>query len=142
MRNGALSARDTFGEILRSRREGQGLTQQEVAELLGVSNATVVSWEQGRYSPRDHNLERLKELFDDLEATVTPVIQKAETPTSNIKRADVEAAQQLGQAIEELLVTAAGFATDDRMQNFLSLLLNKTRQLNGRIISIKAGLRD
>lgn len=36
---------------LRGFREGSGITQAELAEILGVSRQTVISIEQGRYAP-------------------------------------------------------------------------------------------
>lgn len=36
---------------LRGFREGSGMTQAELAEILGVSRQTVISIEQGRYAP-------------------------------------------------------------------------------------------
>jgi len=142
MQNGkALSARNVFGETLRRNRVTAGLTTDALAELLDVSTATINAWELGRYSPRDHNLARIHDLFDSLEAQVISDVPKAEAPNA-VKRGDVEAALSLSQSIEELLVTASSFTEDDQLQQFLALLLNKARNLNGRLISIKAGLRD
>lgn len=36
-----------IGEFLAALRKSKGYTQQEAAELLGVSNKTVSSWETG-----------------------------------------------------------------------------------------------
>lgn len=41
-----------FGELLRSRREAQGLEQAELARLLGVTQQTVSKWETGVTVPR------------------------------------------------------------------------------------------
>lgn len=143
MQNGkTLSARDVFGETLRRNRVAAGLTTDALAELLDASTATINAWELGRYSPRDHNLARIHDLFDSLEAQIISETPTKETPTSAVKRSDVEAALSLSQSIEELLVTASSFTEDDQLQQFLAMLLNKARNLNGRLISIKAGLRD
>jgi len=37
----------TFGDALRALRRGLGMSQQEVGELLGVSNGTISNWETG-----------------------------------------------------------------------------------------------
>lgn len=37
----------TFGDALRSVRRGLGMSQQEVGDLLGVSNGTISNWETG-----------------------------------------------------------------------------------------------
>lgn len=36
---------------LRATREARGLTQADLAQALGVSRQTIISLEQGRYSP-------------------------------------------------------------------------------------------
>ena len=36
---------------LRTTREARGLTQADLAQVLGVSRQTIISLEQGRYSP-------------------------------------------------------------------------------------------
>jgi transcriptional regulator with XRE-family HTH domain len=41
-----------FGELLRSRREAQGLEQVELARRLGVTQQTVSKWETGVTVPR------------------------------------------------------------------------------------------
>jgi len=37
----------TFGDALRAVRRGRGLSQSEVGEMMGVSNATISNWETG-----------------------------------------------------------------------------------------------
>ena len=41
----------SFGERLRRRREEKGMTQQQLAALLGVSRQTIISLESGKYNP-------------------------------------------------------------------------------------------
>lgn len=48
-------------EELRSRK---GLTQQELADLAGVSRQTIISLERGRYNPSILLAFRLARLFD------------------------------------------------------------------------------
>jgi len=50
------------GDRLRQLRESQGMTQEEVGELLGVSPNTVSGWESGRTQPSGANLEKIREL--------------------------------------------------------------------------------
>ena len=50
--------------ILRTMREKRGLTQEQIAEFLGVSFQAVSSWERDEYRPDTDKLIRLAELFD------------------------------------------------------------------------------
>jgi len=43
-------------------RERMNLTRFTAAERLGVSYATLINWEQGRYSPRGLALRKLQEI--------------------------------------------------------------------------------
>jgi transcriptional regulator with XRE-family HTH domain len=47
---------DTFSAELRDLRQGSGLTRKDLAELLGVSDFTVRSWENGRSRPQTSTL--------------------------------------------------------------------------------------
>lgn len=53
----------TLGENLRERRRSCGLTQEKVAELVGVSRQAVTKWETGQSLPTAENLIKLAELF-------------------------------------------------------------------------------
>jgi putative transcriptional regulator len=48
---------------LRQAREARGLTQADLAQALGVSRQTVISLEQGRYSPSLELALRLARYF-------------------------------------------------------------------------------
>ena len=52
-----------IGEFLSILRKPKGLTQQEVADALGVSNKTVSSWETGASCPDIGMLPAIAELF-------------------------------------------------------------------------------
>ena len=52
-----------IGEFLSILRKSKGLTQQEVADALGVSNKTVSSWETGASCPDIGMLHAIAELF-------------------------------------------------------------------------------
>lgn len=49
---------------LKAWRVNAGLTQQEVAETLGITRATVQSWEQYKTSPDADLALKLSELYD------------------------------------------------------------------------------
>ena len=55
--------KQTIGEFLATQRKAKGYTQQQVADMIGVSNRTLSSWEQGRSYPDIMALPALAEIF-------------------------------------------------------------------------------
>ena len=53
-----------LGERLKSCRRTLSLTQQEVAEKLGVTSASISSWESGARRPDFEMLDNLSKLYD------------------------------------------------------------------------------
>jgi len=54
----------TFAERVKQLRKESGLTQQQVADYIGVTQATVGNWETGvREVPNGDNLLKLAEVF-------------------------------------------------------------------------------
>lgn len=58
----------SLGEKLKQRRESLNLTQQKVADALGVTVTTVKNWEAGRHIPKLYPLQ-MKALCDLLSIT-------------------------------------------------------------------------
>lgn len=83
--NGNYSARDVFGDTLRARRIAKDITQEEMAELLGVSLATISAWELGRYSPRENNLNKIEELLGQLDEVATTSKSEAGLPPPRLR---------------------------------------------------------
>lgn len=52
-----------FGQQLRDMRLSRDLTQEQAAELAGVSGATWSRWESGQIFPSDYHLRKLAEVF-------------------------------------------------------------------------------
>ena len=52
-----------LGTRLRAARENTGLTQQAVAERIGVSTQTLRNWEAGRHEPTQEAIARLASLY-------------------------------------------------------------------------------
>jgi len=44
-------------KLIRSYRRQLGLTQQRLADILGLSDASISHWESGRITPSEHNRE-------------------------------------------------------------------------------------
>ena len=72
-----------FGERLKQYRKARGLTQQELADLLGVSNKSVSRWESGSYP----DVATLGPLAHALGVTVDDLLRVA-PPLRSLGRAD------------------------------------------------------
>lgn len=54
---------DDLGQRIRAARERRMMTQQELADLVGVDKRTVGNWERGRVRPRNR-MGKLTEVLD------------------------------------------------------------------------------
>jgi len=59
-----IAVRRSLGEVIRDHRTRCGMTQEFVAEQLGVSRQAVSKWESGASDPSTSNLLALAKLFD------------------------------------------------------------------------------
>lgn len=53
----------TLGERIRAQRQRAGMSQEKVAELVGVSRQAVAKWESGQSAPNTENLFKLADIF-------------------------------------------------------------------------------
>lgn len=53
----------TLGERIKAFRKNAGMSQEKVAELVGVSRQAVTKWESGKSAPSTDNLFKLAEIF-------------------------------------------------------------------------------
>lgn len=52
-----------MGAKIRQFREQLGMTQKELAEALGLQQATISFWENGKIAPSNQNLIRLADIL-------------------------------------------------------------------------------
>lgn len=52
-----------LGERLKSLRQGRGMTQKDLASLLGVTDAAIGMWERSRREPDGDKLSQLASIF-------------------------------------------------------------------------------
>ncbi len=67
----------SIGKNIKSLREERSLTQEQVADALGVSFQAVSSWERDEYKPDTDKLIRLAEVFDVSVSAIAEERQKA-----------------------------------------------------------------
>ena len=53
----------TTGENIKALRESRKMTQKELAEQIGVTNATISEWERDKNGPRAGSLQRMSDVF-------------------------------------------------------------------------------
>lgn len=53
----------SLGERIKEQRKKSGLSQEKVAEFVGVSRQAVTKWETGQSAPSTENLFKLAEIF-------------------------------------------------------------------------------
>jgi DNA-binding XRE family transcriptional regulator len=64
MRNEKSETRKSLGEVIKKYRTEKKMTQEFVAEILGVSRQAVSKWESGAADPSTSNLVALAKLFE------------------------------------------------------------------------------
>lgn len=69
----------SLGERIKEQRKNCGLSQEKVAELVGVNRQAVTKWEAGQSAPSTENLFRLAEIFG---TTVDILLVSAEEKNS------------------------------------------------------------
>lgn len=69
------------GKLILKKRKGKNLTQEQLAEKLGVSNKTISKWENGKCMP-DYAI--VKNLCQELELTVTELIDGEEAEDKSV----------------------------------------------------------
>ena len=102
-----------IGEFIAALRKAQGLTQQQVADRLGVSNKTVSSWETGASCPDIAMLPAIAELYG---VTCDEILRGEHIPadeTTQVKEAEREKAIDFRLARHQnnvFLATLIGYA--------------------------------
>ena len=54
----------TIGERIKAARKQAGMTQQELADRLGISYVGISNWESGKRKPKQETLERIAAVLD------------------------------------------------------------------------------
>ena len=63
-----MTGMETFGEQIKRRRRATGLTQEQLADLAGVSRTTLRNAERGRHHPRGGRAEALLGVLERAES--------------------------------------------------------------------------
>ena len=88
-----------IGKFISKKRKEKNLTQEQLAEKLGVSNKTVSKWETGKCMP-DYSV--VKSLCDELEITVAELMDGEDAEASSVRTYDDEQIMGLLKRTQEL----------------------------------------
>jgi transcriptional regulator with XRE-family HTH domain len=113
---------EEFGERLRSARERRGLTQEQLAEMVGITASRESEYESGRFAPQ---LEKAAKLAVALEVTLDALVGR-DTPevAEDIRdpklRASVRALEATanGRYLDAASLAIEGFASLARHDEF------------------------
>lgn len=89
----------TIGKFIAKKRKKQNLTQEQLAERLGISNKTVSKWETGKCMP-DYAV--VKSLCEELKVTVSEPMDGEEAGDKSVRAYDDEQILDLLRRTQEL----------------------------------------
>ena len=87
------------GKFISQKRKQKNLTQEQLAEKLGVSNKTVSKWETGKCMP-DYSV--VKTLCDELEITVAELMDGEKSEEKSVRTYDEEQIMDLLKKTQNL----------------------------------------
>ncbi|MDD4754386.1 MAG: helix-turn-helix transcriptional regulator [Desulfitobacteriaceae bacterium] len=65
-----------YSEFIRAKRKELGLTQEKLAERIGVSRMTIYDWESGKYPPTNaNNIAAIEDVFQLERGTLFKILQ-------------------------------------------------------------------
>lgn len=88
-----------IGRFIAKKRKEQNLTQEQLAERLGVSNKTISKWETGKCMP-DYTV--IKSLCEELQVTVSELMDAEETEEKSVRVYDDDQILDLLRRMQEL----------------------------------------
>ncbi len=89
----------TIGKFIAQKRREKNLTQEQLAEKLGVSNKTISKWETGKSMP-DYSI--VKSLCEELRITVAELMDGEDAGEKSVRTYDDEQIIDLLRRTQEL----------------------------------------
>lgn len=107
-----------IGEFLASLRKEKNLTQEQLGEILGVTNKTVSRWENGNYMPPIEALQQLSEFY---QITINELLSGKRLNDSDYK-------EMAEQNIKKVLTANASSANPFSLQERITFYKRKWRK--------------
>lgn len=89
----------TTGRFISRKRKSKNLTQEQLAEILGVSNKTISKWETGKCMP-DYAI--VKNLCETLEITVAELMDGEDADQKSVRTYDSDQIMDLLRRTQKL----------------------------------------
>ena len=117
---------ERFAEALRRLREGKGLYQKQLADLIGLERSTITAYETGKRFPEHENLARIADFF---KVSVDHLLGRANEPRA-LRNHKAEANEEDRRGTAEKLSTALSVLVSElfrddpsRLQDILGIYL-------------------
>lgn len=88
-----------IGDFIAQKRRARNLTQEQLGEMLGVSNKTISKWENGKCMP-DYSI--IQDFCSALHATLPELIDGKDAPENSTPTCDDERILDLIRRTQEL----------------------------------------
>lgn len=133
---------DSIGRRLKAARVKKGLSQAELAERIGVSQAAIGQWERGQFVPRGRNINALNEVLGPElvlaeSASSTEVVVQDHPPVSLLESTIKEQTEGMPEPIVKTLRNAIAGFPDHRRNSMMF-----EAELEGLLRSLDPGLKS
>ena len=126
----------TTAERIKQLRKKKGISQSELAALIGVKNNTVSTWERGTRKP---DFEALDLLSDYFEVSLEYILGNSDKEEARVKptQKELDTLALLSMADEIKEITEKYSRLSDKSQKMIDALINATYQLENRCDALK-----
>lgn len=126
----------TTAERIKQLRKKKGISQSELAALIGVKNNTVSTWERGTRKP---DFEALDLLSDYFEVSFEYIFGNSDKEEARVKptQKELDTLALLSMADEIKEITEKYSRLSDKSQKMIDALINATYQLENRCDELK-----
>ena len=126
----------TTAERIKQLRKKKGISQSELAALIGVKNNTVSTWERGTRKP---DFEALDLLSDYFEVSLEYILGNSDKEEARVKptQKELDTLALLSIADEIKEITEKYSRLSDKSQKMIDALINATYQLENRCDELK-----
>lgn len=120
----AIWSKEVFAKNLRRHMESKGITQKELAEIIGVSAPTMNDWLQAKKYPRIDKIEKLADYFGVLKSDLIEEKTKEYFETQKNNNTIASIIVKLRTDSDFLSVVETLYTIDEEKLNSVKQMLN------------------